>query len=296
MIKQAEIKRISEQNGVPKSQIDKDWVLSYLLYAIISLPELKDIMIFKGGTCLKKCYFPNYRFSEDLDFTLLDNNFVFNTNLVQKIILKATELSFNEDYNRGIIFKLKKIEETQSKDIEQGYKIYIHYWGADHRKNDFPSDSTFTWHHTVKLDINHTEEIIFPVNELPIHHNYSDAVKFYNIFVKVYSIEEVLSEKLRALIQRKYTSPRDCYDIWYLKNNYDNLDWELIKNGFLRKMQTKNIAFEGVEQLLNSKKERILKHHWNNQLQNQFQMGQLPDYNIVIGELKPFFNKLFKNL
>jgi predicted nucleotidyltransferase component of viral defense system len=67
MIKQSEIQKLSELYKVPKSQIDKDWVLSYLLYAIVSIPELKNIMTFKGGTCLKKCYFPNYRFSEDLD-------------------------------------------------------------------------------------------------------------------------------------------------------------------------------------------------------------------------------------
>jgi hypothetical protein len=35
-------------------------------------PELTDSWVFKGGTCLKKCYFETYRFSEDLDFTLLD--------------------------------------------------------------------------------------------------------------------------------------------------------------------------------------------------------------------------------
>lgn len=294
MIKQVEIKRISEQKGVPKSTIDKDWVLSYLLYAIISLPELKDIMIFKGGTCLKKCYFPDYRFSEDLDFTILDNKFIFNTKVVNRIIQKASELSFDEDYNRGIIFKLKKIEATHSKDIEQGFKIYIHYWGADHRKNDMPSENHSEWHHTVKLDINHTEEIIFPANLLPIQHNYSDNEKFNNTIVRSYSIEEVLSEKLRALIQRKYTSPRDCYDIWYLKNNYDNLDWEVIRKGFLRKMHSKDIVFDGAEQLLNSNKERILKHHWKNQLQNQFQKDKLPDYNIVIQELKQFLIELFK--
>ena len=33
---------------------------------------LKDAWIFKGGTCLKKCFFETYRFSGDLDFTLRD--------------------------------------------------------------------------------------------------------------------------------------------------------------------------------------------------------------------------------
>ncbi len=295
MIKQTEIKRISEFHGVPKSQIDKDWVLSYLLYAIISMPELKDIMIFKGGTCLKKCYFPDYRFSEDLDFTILDSQYIFNTRIVNKIMKKATELSFDENYNRGILFKLKKIEPTQSKDEEQGFKVYIHYWGADHRKNDLPSANSISWHHTIKLDINHTEEIIFPVKQLTINHNFSDKLNFADAIVNSYSIEEVLSEKLRSLIQRKYTSPRDCYDIWYLKNNYENLNWAEIKKAFFRKMESKDIIFEGHEQLLNSKKEKILKHHWENQLQNQFSKENLPDYNTVISELKQFLIKLFEN-
>lgn len=295
MIKQNEIKEISELQRVPKSQIDKDWVLSYLLYSVFQMPELKDIMVFKGGTCLKKCYFPDYRFSEDLDFTILDDGFIFNKRIVNKILAKASELSFDEEYNRGILFKLKKIESTQSKDVEQGYKIFIHYWGADHRKNDMPSStSNAQWHHTIKLDINHTEDIIFPVNKLNINHNFSDKALFNNAIVKAYSIEEILSEKLRALIQRKYTSPRDCYDIWFLKNNYHNLDLRHIKEGFLQKAKSKNIVFENTKQLLNSEKEKILEHHWKNQLQNQFPKDKLPDYNKIISELKLFFYELFK--
>jgi len=35
--------------------------------------QLSNSIVFKGGTVLKKIYFENYRFSEDLDFSLLDN-------------------------------------------------------------------------------------------------------------------------------------------------------------------------------------------------------------------------------
>lgn len=293
MIKQREIEQYAKQYQISKSQIDKDWVLSYLLYATISLPELKDKMIFKGGTCLKKCYFPDYRFSEDLDFTILDSKFVFNTHIVTKIMKKATELSFNEDFNRGILFKLKEIVPTQSKDEEQGFKVFIHYWGADHRKNDMPSQNQKQWHHTIKLDINHTEEIVFPVNQLLINHGFSDKMKFNNAIVRAYSIEEVLSEKLRSLIQRKYTSPRDCYDIWFLKNNVKHLNWTKIIKAFFKKMKNKNILFEGTEQLMNTRKEKILKRHWDTQLANQFAKDKLPDYNIVIPELKQFLIDFF---
>lgn len=293
MIKQAEIKRISEESGVLKSQIDKDWVLSYLLYGITSMPEIQDILVFKGGTSLKKCYFPDYRFSEDLDFTLLDDQFVFNRQFAERVMKKATDLSFNDDFNRGILFKLREIEPTQSNDVEQGFKVYINYWGADHRKNDLPSKKASNWHHTIKLDINHTEEIIFPALSKKVSHNYSDKYKFENYSVRVYSIEEILSEKLRSLVQRKYTSPRDCYDIWFLKNNRNNLDWIEIQKGFFRKMENKNIKFEGIEQLINPRKVRILKTHWNTQLANQFPKNKIPDFNIVLPELHNFLNNLF---
>ena len=75
MILQKEIATISEQLGVSKSVIDKDWVLGHFIAAIFNEPELKETLIFKGGTCLKKCWFEEYRFSEDLDFTSKSQEF-----------------------------------------------------------------------------------------------------------------------------------------------------------------------------------------------------------------------------
>lgn len=53
--------------------IEKDYVLGWLLAGIAADPELSDCWIFKGGTCLRKCYYETYRFSEDLDFTVIDS-------------------------------------------------------------------------------------------------------------------------------------------------------------------------------------------------------------------------------
>ena len=44
-------------------------MLSWVLAGIYRLNALRDALIFKGGTALKKCYFVQYRFSEDLDFS-----------------------------------------------------------------------------------------------------------------------------------------------------------------------------------------------------------------------------------
>ena len=50
--------------------IELDYALSWVLAAIGEYSPSKENLIFKGGTCLKKCYFgERYRFSQDLDFT-----------------------------------------------------------------------------------------------------------------------------------------------------------------------------------------------------------------------------------
>jgi hypothetical protein len=71
MIQHSEIKNLETEWGLREDVIEKDYVISWLLWGIGSHPVLRDAWIFKGGTCLKKCYFETYRFSEDLDFTVL---------------------------------------------------------------------------------------------------------------------------------------------------------------------------------------------------------------------------------
>ena len=51
--------------------MEKDYVIGWMLWAIGSHPVLGSTWAFKGGTCLKRCYMETYRFSEDLDFTIL---------------------------------------------------------------------------------------------------------------------------------------------------------------------------------------------------------------------------------
>ena len=57
--------------GTAEDVVEKDYVLGWVLWGIGSDPVLGNGWVFKGGTCLKKCYVETYRFSEDLDFTVL---------------------------------------------------------------------------------------------------------------------------------------------------------------------------------------------------------------------------------
>ena len=69
MIKPGEIQTIANRQQVKDTQIEKDYIITWVLYGISNNLFLRDRILFKGGTVLKKCYFPDYRFSEDLDFT-----------------------------------------------------------------------------------------------------------------------------------------------------------------------------------------------------------------------------------
>ena len=70
MIDRREIREIAEQTSLTPHVVEKDYVLGWVLAGIYAHEELAESWLFKGGTCLKKCFFETYRFSEDLDFTL----------------------------------------------------------------------------------------------------------------------------------------------------------------------------------------------------------------------------------
>src|SRR5262252_8787286 len=66
------IREASRQSGTQQTVIEKDYALSYVLAGIAAQPELAQSLVFKGGTALKKLFFGDYRFSEDLDFSTIE--------------------------------------------------------------------------------------------------------------------------------------------------------------------------------------------------------------------------------
>jgi predicted nucleotidyltransferase component of viral defense system len=72
-------KTLHKKKGVRADIIDKDYVIGHFVNHLFSKSWAQEHLVFKGGTCLRKCYFEDYRFSEDLDFTLLDSHFELKT-------------------------------------------------------------------------------------------------------------------------------------------------------------------------------------------------------------------------
>src|ERR1700675_1462639 len=84
MIGRAELMEVAQNLGLTPQVVEKDYVLGWVLAGIHTNDELREHWVFKGGTCLKKCYFETYRFSEDLDFTITNE-----TPLDQAFLTKA---------------------------------------------------------------------------------------------------------------------------------------------------------------------------------------------------------------
>jgi len=149
MILRKEIRDFSLKYGVPANTIDKDWVLGHIVSTIYENDYFTDKLVFKGGTCLRKCYFENYRFSEDLDFTVLNE---ISIKLLKSNISKViNQVSIETD----ILFGKYKFEEYKYRNQLMGYKFEIPFWGANHR--EYPS-SERNWP-MIKIDITLFEKV-----------------------------------------------------------------------------------------------------------------------------------------
>ena len=287
MIRKKEIEQKAEVQNVPKSTIDKDWVLGHFIDAVSSVPECREKLVFKGGTCLRKCYFPDYRFSEDLDFTSIDSNFVLDKKLLTQIadlVTSRTEIPLH----------IQEISELRFKDQLTGYKAIVKFWGADHSSNQAPPPAD-RWNTSVKIEIILYEHMVFSIENREVFHPYTDGLSESPLVIPCYSLREVLAEKLRALIQRSYTAPRDFYDIWYLANNQTAIDWKEITDAFHVKMKFKNLEFEGIHQMIDENNDKRVKAGWENSLAHQIPGGINTTYKevkqLLIGLLKEIFKE-----
>lgn len=285
MIKKNEINKIATKLNVRTSTIDKDWVLGHFIDAIFSIPECRECLVFKGGTCLKKCRFPDYRFSEDLDFTSTKTDFILTRPLIDKIVSLIGERT-------GIPLYIDSLEELRFNDRCTGYAAHVRFWGADHRQDQQPPEPS-RWTSSIKIEIILYEVMVFPSENRVVSHLYTDELSETMVSIPCYSVNEVLAEKLRALIQRSYIAPRDFYDIWYLNKHIENINWESVVAAFHQKMTFKGLTFIGIEQMINSNNDKKLKNAWKNSLEHQITSGNIPTYYDVKSDLLELFSKIF---
>jgi len=183
--------------------VDLDYVLGCFL-SQWSLEPTVSRMRFKGGTCLRKCYFAEYRFSEDLDFTAEEELDIQRADrLVQRLIQRVGD-TFGIDLAAVPPLLRRMTEEDEEASLEARL-----YYRGPLRRTGAPR--------AIRLHISAQEHLVFPAAVRPLHHPYDDSHLVQPARVLCYDLREVLAEKLRAISgQRKHAVSRDLFDLHYL--------------------------------------------------------------------------------
>lgn len=102
-------------------------MLGWILAGISRDEKLSESWLFKGGTCLRKCFFEDYRYSEDLDFTAVGKETV-NADVIQKSMERLSDLIFKQT---GIEINAKKpiIDVLNNNSYQEIIQIRIYYCG-----------------------------------------------------------------------------------------------------------------------------------------------------------------------
>ena len=229
MITKDEILRVADETGLTPQVVEKDYVLGWLLAALAAHDPFAVTWVFKGGTCLKKCYFETYRFSEDLDFTLLDDAHIDEDFLKQNFAQVAEWLYETVGIELPVdrfIFDI--YTNPRGHKSCQGRVYYGSYFASG--KKALPK---------VKFDLTADEVLVMPPARQPVIHGYSDVPE-EGILAYCYSFAEVFGEKVRALGERY--RPRDLYDVINLYRNDQQPAAAVVMDVLAQKCKYKNIA------------------------------------------------------
>ena len=275
MIDRAEIMRFAGELGLRPEVVEKDYVLGWMLAGIARDEALGPTWVFKGGTCLKKCFFETYRFSEDLDFTVtdatqLDSQFLIDRfKLLGEWLYDTTGIEIAADQLRFDIW-----DTARGSKAGQGR---VAYRGPMARGGDLPR---------IKLDLTADEVLVREPVMRPAGHPYSDAPA-EGIQARCYAFDEVFGEKIRALTER--SRPRDLYDVIHLfRNGEFQAAANAVREVVQRKCAFKGIAFPTLASL-DLHREELLSE-WHNMLGHQ--LPALPPIDGFLGALPEFFQWL----
>lgn len=257
--------------------VEKDYVLGWILWGLSQNTDLFENWVFKGGTCLKKCYFDSYRMSEDLDFTLRKHEHL-KPDFLKDAFSQVSKLVYK---NAGILIPEERID----------FEFYTNTRGAlcclGKLYYNGPIAPTSP-HQTprIKLDLSADEIIVEPSSIKQVEHRYSDLPSG-KIFIHSYSYIEIFAEKIRALSDR--TRPRDLYDVIHFLRRPESAELaEEVKKVLKTKCHFKNLPFPSYKSIESAKD--FCSSGWKDQLSHQLPV--LPEFESFWKDLDLLFDWL----
>ena len=273
MIPKAQILQYSNSYELLPTTVEKDYVLGWLLTAISNHKGFSQ-WVFKGGTCLKKCYFETYRFSEDLDFSI-PKELEINKEIINEYLEGITS---DIESQTGITFPRKdwKIEEYSNKRGKTSYQAKISFDGPLNPQSKKSLQR-------IKFDLTQDEIIAGQPAMQDLHHIYSDKT-VPPPKIRCYSINEILAEKTRALVERNGRA-RDVYDVVNISRNFrSEINPQETVIIAKQKFEFKQLNTPSVDFVMSAIDTNQLKANWEHQLAHQ--INDLPNAESYISDLK----------
>lgn len=244
------------------------------------MESLRDVLVFKGGTALKKCYFGDYRFSEDLDFSGLKG--VPTGDAMEQAIREAC----------GAAVKLLDEHAPVEVSCERYTERESHPGGQE----AFTIRARFPWQRQpqtrIMIETTVDEKILKPTLKRKLIHEYGEPIESE---IRVYALEEIVAEKLRAILQHaeqleergwSRSRARDYYDLWRVlgayKHQMDLSDFTIFLGV---KCAVRNVTFTGPDDFFQDTMLASIEKSWGQWLGPLVPV--LPSFKTVIGELRP---------
>ena len=262
MISRAELQRLANRENVALGILEKDYVLTEVLKALSQVPELRDVLVFKGGTALRKVYFPGWRYSEDMDFSARHD-------IMRQKLGQALEAWYRRvEQDSGVRLTTRMLHKLD------GYaRVRIQFLGPLAYPGMVYMDLTFDEPLCLEPEYRRVLTAPFAGEERDI---------------LVYPLEELFAEKLRSLLERGKS--RDYYDVWrFFKEHPAQADLELLGAVLGKKLAHKGIRLHDTGGFLPADPGE-LKSYWEQDLGQQ--VSPLPPLDEVLEELRGMLDEL----
>ena len=260
--------------------LERDYLLSWVLAGISQTPMLRDTLVFKGGTALRKCYFGDYRFSEDLDFSGLEG--VPTGEAMEHLVHETCEVA------------VRLLDEYAP--VEIAWERYTERERHPGGQEAFNIRARFPWQSRpqtrVMIEVTMDERVLLPAERRQVMHDYGEPL---DADVKVYPLEEIIAEKLRALLQQAQlfemrgwsrSRARDYYDLWRVLGTYrDQMDLAGFDSLLHEKCAVRGVAFAGPEDFFHEELLAYVEETWEQWLGPL--VPGLPPFETVIDGLRP---------
>jgi len=261
MISKADLQRMATREKTGLGVLEKDYVLTEVLKALSEVISLKDLLVFKGGTALRKVYFSDWRYSEDLDFTV------------------KRDMSEQELHSALDEWYLRVEEKSQ---IRLSTKMLYKPNGYARIRTQYTGPLAYPG--MIFFDLSFDEPLYLdPVSRPVLAQPFSSEGQA----VLAYLPEELLAEKIRSLLERGKS--RDYYDVWRLcKEKASLFDFKLVGQVLIKKLMHKNLSFTDSKDFL-PKDSAALQQYWKSELEQQ--IIELPSLDSVLRETEQMLNE-----